>query len=437
MVLRYDRRLLLLALAGALPGLLATLVLMWRSGYSLLAMLAAGGVIVLCWGLAASALRRHVVFPLRTLANLIEAIRGNDFSFRASGAKKGDPLGEALLEINALADARRDERRGALEAMALLRGLMSEIDVVVLAFDDGRRLRLVNRAGERLLGQPAEQLIARAADEIGLAESIDGPAEQILTRVFPGGSGRWQVRRGAFRQRGLPHRLVIMSDMSAPLRQQEQEAWQKLVRVLGHELNNSLAPIKSIAGSLEKLAEQDPLPADWRDDMRKGLGVIASRSDALSRFTGRYTELARLPRPNKMNVNLAALLQRVATLETRKTIAVADGKAVELSADPDQLEQMMINLVGNATDAALETGGAVSISWEVDGRVVSVFVDDEGPGLASTANLFVPFFTTKPHGSGIGLVVSRQIAEGHGGWLTLEPRGVQRGARATVTLPLR
>jgi signal transduction histidine kinase len=223
--------------------------------------------------------------------------------------------------------------------------------------------------------------------------------------------------------------------MSAPLRQQERDAWQRLIRVLGHELNNSLAPIKSIAGSLEQIAAQDPLPADWRDDMRRGLSVIAGRTDSLSRFTTAYTALARLPRPNKRRVDLPALLQRAARLETRAVVRVAEGAPVSVEADPDQLEQVLINLIRNAVDASLETGGSVRIAWHKNSHNVLVFVDDEGPGLGNTANLFVPFFTTKPTGSGIGLVLSRQIAEAHGGTLTLEPRPDARGARATVVLP--
>jgi nitrogen fixation/metabolism regulation signal transduction histidine kinase len=345
------------------------------------------------------------------------------------------PLGETLFEINALADTLRDERLGSLEATALLRTVMSEIDVAVFAFDDQHKLRLVNRAGERLLGRPVEQLMWRTADDISLAACLDGSAPRVVNIAFPGGSGQWQVRRGSFRQGGLPHTLVVLSDVNVPLRQQEREAWHRLIRVLGHELNNSLAPIKSIAGSLESIASQDPMPEDWRVDMRRGLSIISGRTDALSRFTSAYTALARLPRPNMREVDLSALVERVARLEMRKTIQVLPGAAVAVQADPDQLEQLLINLMRNAVDAALETGGAVRVGWHQNSHRVSVYIEDEGPGLANPSNLFVPFFTTKPQGSGIGLVLGRQIAEAHGGTLTLEPGTGAKGARATVTLP--
>jgi signal transduction histidine kinase len=277
--------------------------------------------------------------------------------------------------------------------------------------------------------------MGKTADELNLAAGLDGEAPQVLDIAFPGGTGRWEVRRGSFRQGGLPHRLVVLSDVNVPLRNQEREAWHRLIRVLGHELNNSLAPIKSIAGSLESIAAQEPLPPDWRDDLRRGLNIIASRTDALSRFTTAYTALARLPRPNMRDVDLAALVERVARLETRRPICVEPGERVTLRADPDQLEQLLINLVRNAVDAALETGGSVKVGWQLNSHRVSVFVEDEGPGLANPSNLFVPFFTTKPQGSGIGLVLGRQIAEAHGGAVTLEPSPTGRGARATVTLP--
>jgi two-component system nitrogen regulation sensor histidine kinase NtrY len=435
MKVRYDRRIVLLTVLAGLPGAVTALALLWLGGYSWHAALPLVMAIAAAWGIAAAALRRRVIFPLQTMANLIEALRERDFSFRARGAKRDDPLGETLFEINALADSLRDQRVGWHEATVLLRTVMAEIDVAVFAFDDQPKLALVNRAGERLLGHPAEQLLGKRPGELGLGETLDPASPQVLSIAFPGGAGQWQVRRGSFRQGGIPHQLVILADMSAPLRQQERDAWQRLIRVLGHELNNSLAPIKSIAGSLEQIAAQDPLPADWRDDMRRGLSVIAGRTDSLSRFTTAYTALARLPRPNKRRVDLPALLQRAARLETRAVVRVAEGAPVSVEADPDQLEQVLINLIRNAVDASLETGGSVRVAWHKNSHNVLVFVDDEGPGLGNTANLFVPFFTTKPTGSGIGLVLSRQIAEAHGGTLTLEPRPDARGARATVVLP--
>jgi signal transduction histidine kinase len=169
--------------------------------------------------------------------------------------------------------------------------------------------------------------------------------------------------------------------------------------------------------------------------MRRGLAIIGSRADGLSRFTNAYAQLARLPSPRLAPIDWAALMRRVVALETRLPVNLCAGKDLVLRGDADQLEQLLINLVRNAVDAAIETGGGVSAGWSPAADGLEVWIEDEGPGLQNTGNLFVPFFTTKPGGSGIGLVLSRQIAEAHGGTLTLENRAGARGTRATLRLP--
>jgi nitrogen fixation/metabolism regulation signal transduction histidine kinase len=316
---------------------------------------------------------------------------------------------------------------------------MEEIDVAIFAFDAEDRLRLTNRAGERLLGQAAPHLLHRSAAELNLASVLASEAPRVIEATFPGGSGRWEVRPSVFRQTGLPHRLLVIADVSRPLREEERQAWQRLIRVIGHELNNSLAPIQSISGSLVKTLDADPLPSDWRDDMSRGLAVIGKRAEALSRFTTAYAKLARLPEPRLQALDVRELVTRVAGLETRRPVAVVGGPTARVAADADQVEQALINLVRNAVDAALETDGGVVLRWRHAGgdpQQLEISVEDEGPGLSSTTNLFVPFFTTKPGGSGIGLVLCRQIAEAHGGSLTLENRSGARGAIARLRLPL-
>ena len=231
----------------------------------------------------------------------------------------------------------------------------------------------------------------------------------------------------------------MLADVSQTLREEERAAWQRLIRVLGHEINNSLAPIQSIADSLCTLLDR-PLEQrahDWATDLYEGLEVIGGRAVALGRFMGAYSRLARLPAPRRQPQNVGQLIRRAAALETRLPVAVSAEAEASAQIDGDQIEQALINLLHNAVDAALETGGGVRVAGEVDQGWVVILVDDEGLGLAGTSNLFVPFFTTKANGSGIGLVLSRQIAEAHGGSLTLENRadGV-RGCRATLRLPL-
>jgi nitrogen fixation/metabolism regulation signal transduction histidine kinase len=437
--LGHAARVLLLALGAGLPGSLVAFALLWFGGYSAKVQWTFTLLIFLGWAIFAFALQEAVVRPLQTLSNLLAALREEDFSFRARLSRGDDALEEALREVNALADTLREQRLGALEATALLRRVMEEIDVAVFAFDGQRRLRLVNRAGERLLAEPAERLLDRTAAELGLDEALRGDPSRLLETTFPLGAGRWEVRHGTVRQGGRPHELLVLADVSRALREEERQAWQRLIRVLGHELNNSLAPIRSVADSLEHLLARAPRPADWEEDLRRGLTVIGARAAALSRFMEGYARLARLPPPQIQPVEVRSLVQRAAGLETRVPTRVAPGPDVRILADGDQLEQLLINLLKNAAEASLETGGAVSIGWNVtDGArgQLDLWVDDEGPGLPNTANLFVPFFTTKAHGSGIGLVLSRQIAEAHGGSLRLENRRPGPGCRAQLRLPL-
>ena len=436
--LAHHRRVWLLAILAGLPGSIVALILLWWGDHALKTQLTLTLGIVALWAGFAYAARERVLRPLQSVANLLAALREGDFSLRGRGRSSEDPLDEVMQEVNALADTLREQRLGALEALALMRKVMEEIDVGVFAFDGLRRLALVNRAGERLLGRPAEQLLARDATELGLHDGLDLAGPRILDLTFAGGAGRYEVHTGVFRQGGEPHRLLVLSDVSRALRDEERQAWQRLIRVVGHELNNSLAPIRSIAGSLSSLIARDPLPPDWRDDMRGGLSVIAARAESLGRFMDAYARLARLPPPTLAPVAIAPLARRVAGLETRMPIEVLPGPDLTLQADADQLEQLLINLVRNAVDAAQETGGRVVLGWRrIKGAVpqVEIRVEDGGPGLPRSANLFVPFFTTKPHGTGIGLVLCRQIAEGHGGSLSLENRPDEPGCLARLRLP--
>jgi nitrogen fixation/metabolism regulation signal transduction histidine kinase len=434
--LRFDQRILLLALAAGFPAALVALFMLWTGPYTPKVQWTLTVVIVGVWTGCSFSVRHRVVLPLQTLSNLLAALRESDFSIRARGASGDDPLGAVMLEVNVLASTLHDQRLGALEAGALLRTVMVEIDVAVFTFDRAQALRLVNRAGERLLAQPAEQLLGRTADELGLRTCLEGASPRIADVTFPGGSGRFEVRRTTFRQGGVPHQLLVLADVSRPLRDEERQAWQRLIRVIGHEINNSLAPIKSIAGSLESMLARDDMPEDWNDDMRRGLAVIAARSDALSRFTTAYARLAKLPAPRLDAVHVPQLVRRVAGVETRLGVRINEGPDLTIRADPDQLEQLLINLVHNAVDAALQTGGGVTVGWKREGRSFELWIDDQGAGLPNASNLFVPFFTTKPGGSGIGLVLSRQIAEAHGGNLTLDNRIDGPGCRAHLRLPI-
>ncbi len=432
----HDSQIVLMALAAGFPAVLIALLLVYLGDYAPKVDWTLVVVIFISWLGFSFALRGKVIRPLQTISNLLAALREGDFSIRARGYDRADTLGDVMAEINALGATLQEQRLGAVEAAALLGKVVEEIDVAVFAFDGTRKLRLVNRAGERLLALPAAQLVDRPADDLGLAGCLEGEESSVSEVSFPGGSGRWEVRRTTFRQDGLPHQLLVLSDLTRALREEERQVWKRLIRVLGHELNNSLTPIRSIAASLDRLLGRDPRPDDWQEDMHRGLAIIGNRGEALSRFMEGYSRLSRLPAPQPQPLQVGAWIRRAAGLETRLKVSVSDGPERVIEADSDQLDQLLINLVRNGVDAALTTGGGVTVGWGLTASQLEVWVEDGGPGLPNTGNLFVPFFTTKPGGSGIGLVLCRQIAEAHGGSLALANRPNGPGCRALLRLPL-
>jgi PAS domain S-box-containing protein len=424
---------LLIAVVTAAPAVGLALLLLWGGEFSERVQWTATVFLlgILLAGLAT--LHERVVRPLQTLSNVLAALREGDYSLRARGADAEDSLGLVYLEANTLADTLRGQRLGAMEATGLLRAVMAEIDAAVFAFDSDGTLRLVNRGGERLLGQPAERLLGRAAETLGLTECLTGDTPRVLER---GGQPprRWELRRSSFRQDGRPHQLVLLTDVSRTLQTEERQAWQRLIRVLSHEINNSLAPIRSLAGSLRDILDRgDP---DAPGDLRDGLDIIGQRADSLGRFLAAYARLARLPRPVRRPMPVEPWVRRVAALEPRVAVKVDPGPELTVVADGDQLDQLLINLIRNAGDAVAQTGGGIRVTWRGLAGGVEVVVEDDGPGIVDTANLFVPFYTTKAGGSGVGLALSRQIAEAHGGTIRLENRKGARGCQALLWLPL-
>ena len=433
--LRYQNRVLLPALVAAGPAWLLVAVLLWQSDEPVGLRWTLFAFVSVFFLIGLAAVRQRVVQPLRSLANMLEALREGDYTMRGRNIDPEDSMGEVMVEVNSLGRTLLDQRLEALEAGALLQKVIADVDIAVFGFDAGLRLRLVNRAGEALLGATADELRGRRAAELGLDRMLAEPSGHIVTQVFPGGSGHWEVRRRSFREGGRPNELLVISDLSRALREEERQAWQRLVRVIGHELNSSLAPIKSMAGTLRKLIGRNPPAPDWRDDANSGLTIIHDRAESLERFMGAYARLARLPPPHRRDTDFTALVGRVASLQPPDRVEVLGGPRTYLAVDPDQIEQVLINLIRNAVEAAGERG-TVRVAWRVEEDRLIVEVVDDGPGLARTDNLWVPFFTTKPGGTGIGLVLSREIVENHGGTITLENRSDVRGCVARVSLPI-
>lgn len=435
--LSYQRLIPGLALVSGLPAIIVSMALLWTGEFAIRTQWTLSIVVVLVWASLVFMLRERLIRPLHSVSNMLEALREGDYSLRTRTDGRDDALGLILHEVNGLAQMFHDQRLDALEASNLLTRVLAVIDVALFSFDEDDCLQLLNQAGESLLGRPEAELLGLGAEELGLAECLSGETPRVMDFAIADGLGRWELRRRSFRWDGRPHRLIVLADLSQVLREEERVAWQRLIRVLSHEINNSLTPIKSIADSLGRLVDRGIEDSEALDDLRDGLGVIGGRSESLGRFMSSYAQLARLPRPILKDLSVADWIQRVAALESRISVDVIPGTDLTIQADGDQLDQLLINLLDNATDAAVETQGGVRIRWSESQHLLQVEVEDDGPGLAQTANLFVPFFTTKPMGSGIGLALGRQIAEAHGGSLDLTNRQDAPGCIARIRLPKR
>jgi two-component system nitrogen regulation sensor histidine kinase NtrY len=436
--MRFERQILIRSLLSGLVGFLVSMWFVWTRNYSIQTQIILTALILLSWIGFALGLKSKVVFPLRTISNILEAIREGDYSLRIRGANREDAMGELILEVNALTRSLREQRFGVMEAMALLRKTLAQIDVAMFGFNQEGKLCLVNDSGQQVLGKNEKDILGLHAKKLGLASCLDGATPRVMDLVLAGSMRRWELRRTTYREKGVSHQLIFLSDLTRTLHEEERLAWKRLIKIMRHEINNSLTPIQSVAQTLQTRIKQDPSKDQWQGDVREGLKIIAARSEELSRFIASYSQLTRLPVPAFDKVNVHAWVQHVAGLERRVTVTIQNGPDVTIDADQGQLEQLLINLVANAVDASLETrpDGEVVVGWRVEGQNLQVWVDDDGPGFDETKDVFVPFFTTRAKGSGIGLALSRQIAEAHRGHLTLENRPNRNGCRASLWLPI-
>ncbi|HTH53961.1 MAG TPA: ATP-binding protein [Edaphobacter sp.] len=440
--LSFERRLRLWLLMMGLPAMLLFWVILRAQNADATIQWIILPVIAAVWAFIVSLVIEQITRPLQTLANVVAALREDDYSFRARGAMRNDAMGDLALEINALAGMLQGQRANALEAMALVERVLHSMQSPVLAFDPDGRLKLMNAAAEQMLGVDARKAIGHPAEEFELAYLLQAEDDDLFSLDHGQQSTRWMVNRAAFRLSGVPHTLVVLSDISAALREEERLAWARLIRVLGHEINNSLAPIKSIAEILRGRVHT-AIPGDQREDFERGLDVIENRAESLNRFLQAYRQLMGLPAPRLAPVSLSSLVNRVAQLETRVPVKVTGEDEITLPVDADQIEQALINLVRNAAEAALGPDTThhgvpcVEIRWGHNNSEAVIEILDNGPGLTNASNLFVPFYTTKPNGTGIGLALAQQIVQGHRGTVELRNRADGRvGCKAELRLPL-
>jgi two-component system, NtrC family, nitrogen regulation sensor histidine kinase NtrY len=438
--IRFEQRLFFSAMAAGLPGIILGLLLLWTNPYSFDHKIEGSVGVLVLWIALSISVRDGLVHSIQTLSDLVVSAKAENFSLRAKHAVAGDAFEELSLEINSLVRLMETDRLKSVEIGNLFRSVTSEIEAVVLAFSLERKVLWLNRASLSFLGKREEEILGRTATELGIDHLLDGDPSETISYFHGGTERRWTVRRTDFGEGGVLQRLVVLSEASDARRVDERLAGERLVRVLSHEVNNSLAPVKSIVRTLTRIADSR-LPEDVRENFRHGLDVIGSRTEALNRFLRGYTYLMKLPPPRRQPVSVKKLVERVAGLELRLKVDINSGPDATINVDPDQLEQALINLIRNAVDAVLALPqnevptAPVTITWSVSGDELDLHIRDRGIGLLDTSNLFVPFHTTKESGTGIGLLLSRQIVEAHGGELMIHNRDTPRGCEVETKIP--
>ncbi|WP_096087694.1 sensor histidine kinase [Agaribacterium haliotis] len=430
------RRSLLLALAALCPPLIACAALLCLGNYDWLEVTTVLLLVVVPSALAVGAFWFSVFRPWQAVANILMGFREDDYSLRSAVDNSKDVVNVVLRELNAIADYLSSSRSSAYESQKLLSRILAEVDVAVFLFDNHKHLVMANRYACKLYGLTEARLIGQSVDDLGLSFAQLAAHTSAHEHGFPKYKSRWLVKHSAYRQQGLPYQFILLADIGVNLREEELDAWRKLIRILSHEINNALTPMKTTTGSMARILPRTDSYPDWKVDFSEGLEIIDERVDNLNRMVSSYAKLARLPEPQKQMMALRPLLQRLYETYKDKGLQLLTENELSFEADPAQLEQVLVNLIKNALEAS-DRGKPIELSWRREPHSVEISLRDFGQGIDNPDNLFIPYFTTKSEGSGIGLVLSRQIIEAHGGQLQLQNSDSGPGCLASIRLPLR
>ena len=379
-------------------------------------------------------IRRTCHEPFHILANQVRSIHQGDYTQRLISYSKNHAIGFLHDEINTLADELQNNRLSTIESNRRFQYLIDQLEIGVISFDEKWTTTLVNHHLARHFNQNPTQLNGKSCNELGLEGLREASSGRTIWITFPKKSSRYVIHANDFRDDGRPQHLFLLTDVNTQLREEERLAWQRLIRVLGHELNNSLTPIISLSNSLKTRIQRGLIEENTKESI-EALEVISKRAEGMNRFVNDYSKLAKLPKPNRQSLKLSEQLNRVKQLLSLPALTIHSSGDVTIMADPDQIEHLFINVLKNADQAINQTDGKIELHWKRESTDVVVTIDDNGPGIEKLDNLFVPFFSTKPGGSGIGLVLSRQIAEANGGALDLVNRE-QGGCRVIMRLPV-
>ncbi|NQZ10372.1 MAG: HAMP domain-containing histidine kinase [Algicola sp.] len=412
----------------AIGGLLGWV--MYLLDASTLVVLTVCTLVLLPFGLCLGWFYRQLSTPFYRLTTLVEAIRLEDHSLRAHNPYQGGVVHDLYQEIGALADDLQQRKDIYSQHSLLIYHLIEQLDTPIAVFSEKLLLSHANAAFSQHLNKPWQSMRHGAATRLGMM--FDENKQWVFTQAENAHSWQngqnWQIRQSHFIQDGQKYHLVILIDIEHALREQQQQSWQQIIRVMTHEINNSLTPIKSLAQTLAAQPGLEPRS-------QQALNVIVDRSVSLQQFVSRYGSIGKRLTLQQSWIDSKLLERQLSTLFTTHPIEV-ENQVDKIWADPVLLEQVLINLLKNAAEASEVGGPAIKLTLKQQKNHILIEVQDRGQGIANEQNLFIPLYTTKPNGSGIGLGLCRNIVEQHGGRLSLVNNKDGAGAVAGFSLPL-
>lgn len=430
----------LVFIATALPGA-AVLLCLWLLDSSVYVLGSASFMLICLVVYASLQVRNSVDYQFRSMQNVLEAVKEGDYSLRIATSNRDGALREVVATVNGLVAALQAEKQRTEEHQLLLNKVTEQIDVAILAWDTCGQISFMNPSARQLLNfhlqNPAAEAPLKLPPVIQEIENLPLKKAQVLELELGESGGRYRLYKDQYFIGGDSLALLFITNIDTLLKKEEKRAWQNLIRVISHEINNSLAPIASMSESLRKQVRNREQDAQLAQELDEGLGIVQGRSEALSEFLARYREIVGLREPAYGVVALPGCVEGLARLFPQATI-VLKGEALQFTADVAQFQQLMINLVKNAVEAqeSSEPSGQITMSWQQEGRFACISVADEGQGVQNPENLFVPLYSTKKQGQGIGLVLCKEIVEAHGGSISLANRRDRQGCVVLVKLPL-
>ncbi|CAM3699627.1 Sensor protein FixL [Vibrio aerogenes CECT 7868] len=425
-----QTRLLLMA---ALPPTLILLITLWFVGASGYLIALTALTLMLFTGYCALTARHQLDYHLTTILNLVESLNQQEFSLRGKLSGQNDTMDTLLAQINQLSETMQHQSLALNQHQYLINTILRNVDVAVLAVNASQQIAFANDGAAALYQMTPDQLQHQSAAALNLLPLINGQNRQVTEWHFPAGQHRYQIIYDHYFELGQQHTLLFITDVSDMLRGETHKAWKNLLRVLSHEINNTLTPVASLSQTLRQL-----LPETKDDALREvdhGLAMIEERAGNLKQFINSYRQLTQLPEPKLTQTRIDSLIRSVLPLFTDRPITLLTETPIEIQVDPAQLQQLLINTLKNADEAMADKQQPIEINWQQQPGSTTLIITDRGTGITNPDNLFVPFYSTKSGGSGIGLMLCRQIAQNHGGDYTLRDRRDSPGCMATLTLP--